>query len=75
MATNFEVAEDETVGNINADLALAGKISGTINLIAGGTEASLVASTWLEMPTNFQTFANSSFIINVRTKATAKTGM
>ena len=35
-----------TVEDKNAALALAGKISGTVNLISGGTEAGLVASAW-----------------------------
>jgi hypothetical protein len=46
LATNFDLGEGETKSNINAALSIAGKISGTISLNAGGTEAGLVASAW-----------------------------
>ena len=45
-ATNFDLGEGEIKSNINAALSSAGKISGTISLNSGGTEAGLVASAW-----------------------------
>lgn len=59
LATNFDIEEGETVENINADLALAGRISGTINLDAGGTEAGLVASAWSNASGSWRLISNA----------------
>jgi len=60
MATNFEVSEGATVSNINASLALAGKISGTINFVSGGgTEDGLVASAWSNTSGSWLLIANA----------------
>lgn len=46
-ATNFNVVDGQTTANINAVLAQAGKISGTLTKLSGGGAASdVVASAW-----------------------------
>lgn len=60
LATNFEVSEGATVPNINASLALAGKISGTITFVSGGgTEDGLVASAWSNASGSWLLIANA----------------
>ncbi|HEY9121663.1 MAG TPA: carboxypeptidase-like regulatory domain-containing protein [Brevefilum sp.] len=60
LATNFEVLEGATVSNINASLAFAGKISGTITFVSGGgTEDGLVASAWSNATGSWLLIANA----------------
>jgi hypothetical protein len=47
LATNFTVVDGGITTNINGSLQLAGKITGTITLVAGGSPASdVIASAW-----------------------------
>jgi len=59
LATNFDLAEGETASNINAALALAGKISGTITLGGDGTESGLVASAWSSTSGSWKLISNA----------------
>ena len=59
LATNFDIEEGETAENINADLALAGSISGTISLDSGGTETGLVASAWSNASGSWRLISNA----------------
>lgn len=47
MATNFDVADGQVTPSINADMALAGRIGGTITKVGGGAAPDVVASAWL----------------------------
>ena len=59
LATNFDLGEGATIPNINASLDLAGKISGTISLVTGGTEADLVASAWSNASGSWELISNA----------------
>ena len=57
LATNFDVVDGEITSNIDGSLTPAGKISGTITLVAGGTEEGLVASAWSDASGSWQVIA------------------
>jgi hypothetical protein len=59
-ATNFNVYEGSSTSNINAGLARAGKISGTLTLVEGGGPASdVIASAWNFSGGSWQMMSNA----------------
>lgn len=57
LATNFDVISGEITANIDASLEPAGKISGTITLVDGGSEEGLVANAWSNASGSWQVIA------------------
>ncbi len=60
MATNFDVTDGQVTPNINADLALAGRISGTLTKVGGGAASDVVANAWIDAGGTWQMVAYAS---------------
>ncbi|MFU8827358.1 MAG: MSCRAMM family protein, partial [Brevefilum sp.] len=59
LATNFNVTDGQVTPNINAAMALAGKISGTVTRVGGGALGDIAASAWTEVGGTWQFVSNA----------------